>query len=654
MFSYEIGVNGLQIAQQAIELIGSNIANAGTEGYHRQELRLSPIEVGAAGQNVLMAGPTVREIHRMIDMLLEREITRQRPTLGQVEQELLTLQSIEGALGQVGSEALTTAMNYFFNSLTELTNDPTSQPLLIQAIDAADSLAIQFRNLASFLIDLRNHTKTAAQTIIEQVNALTAEITQLNSEIHMIAVRNGNTNMLKDRRDQALNELAQLIDARVETEDIGLGLINVTAWGTSLVLGNHNIELEVAITFENKLGVSVKGANYYQTNLQGGKLGGLLAIRNEILPDLLDRLDLLARQVIDRINGLHVQGLGPAGSFSELRGVQVSGATLDSWDADIQAGKFYIRLLDASGTATVYDVDVDPATDTVTSIRDKLNALDPAHLRAEVAGSVLRIEGLDNWKFDFVPVITVDTSGLSGSAQPTVAGLYAGQATDTFTCTVVGTGQVGVTDGLRIEVRNGAAELVKTLNVGADANYAAGDFVELGDGLRMALSTGTLNNGETFTIQAIANSDETGFLSAAGMNTFFSGNSATSIAVRDEIKADPNRLATARRADGTGNDNIVGIAEVGRASLSVLGNVTIPEFYRQLVLKVGHGTAIRQARQKSIAHMLHQLENQREDVSGVDINEEVAKLLAFERMFQAMARFLSTQNYAMKFLIEQV
>ena len=43
---FSIGLSGLRAAEQAISLIGTNIANATTEGYHRQELRLSPIEIG--------------------------------------------------------------------------------------------------------------------------------------------------------------------------------------------------------------------------------------------------------------------------------------------------------------------------------------------------------------------------------------------------------------------------------------------------------------------------------------------------------------------------------------------------------------------------------------------------------------------------------
>jgi len=651
MEGYSIGLNGLIVAQRAIELIGTNIANAGTPGYHRQELKISPLELRHPDGNIQPAGPRVDGVERLMDWMLDCEIARQQPAAGQVDQELATLQTIESMLGQLSSEGLGSAMNSFFNSLSELTAQPDSRALREQVIWAAEGLVGHFHSLSQSLTDIGQKVYIEAQTLAERINQLSSEIAELNREVELVTLRAGNANLIKDRRDQAAKELAELADVRIETSGDNPDLINILAWGTYLVAGDRATEIEVDYVEGQTIGVSVKDAIQYDSTARGGKLGGLLSIKNEILPDLQDRLDLLAETLVDQVNGPHVQGVGPAGAFTELTGTFSDGGTLSGWDAQIQPGTFYIRLIDSAGNVSVQEVAVDPDTDTLETIRDKLNALDPAHLSAEVASNALAIRSLGGWRFDFVAPLGIGQDNLTGPdpAEPSVSGMYSLQTNQVFTCTVVGDGQVGVTDGLSIEVRDGSAQLVRTLNVGT--GYAAGDRLAVGYGLELALTAGTLNDGETFTIQAIANSDETGFLAAAGMNTFFAGRSAQTIRVRDSIADDPDGLATARGPNGSDNENAVLLAGLAARELPELGNLSMVGFYRQLVLSVGQGVAFRRARQESMTKVLQHLENQRDAISGVDVNEEAARLLSFQRMFQAMSRFIGVQDKALEYLL---
>ena len=83
MQNFSIGLTGLNAAQTALDVIGNNVANAATEGYHRQRIELSPSTYGQTGGGVNVAGIT-----RMVDTLLESEISRQQSSYGQVSQEL--------------------------------------------------------------------------------------------------------------------------------------------------------------------------------------------------------------------------------------------------------------------------------------------------------------------------------------------------------------------------------------------------------------------------------------------------------------------------------------------------------------------------------------------------------------------------------------
>ena len=108
--NFSIGLSGLQVAQRAIEIVGTNIANASTEGYHRQELILSSTALGQA-RDIPIGGAEVREYRRAADYLLESQIRDYHPQYEQIAQELTTLETLQGAFGTLDTGGLTSAMN---------------------------------------------------------------------------------------------------------------------------------------------------------------------------------------------------------------------------------------------------------------------------------------------------------------------------------------------------------------------------------------------------------------------------------------------------------------------------------------------------------------------------------------------------------------
>ncbi len=653
--NFSIGLSGLQAAQRAMDLIGTNVTNAASEGYHRQDLKLSPIDFGTLGTS--RAGVEVVDVRRYVDTLLEQEILRQQPVLGQVDRELTTLQTIESVLGEVGAETLGTTVDRFFNSLNELAAQPNSQPLQEQVVWAADAMAVQFRSLGTFLTDLKQQVVVEADDVISQVNALASQIADLNAEIRVTTLRNGNTNTLLDRRDEAIKELGKLIEVDPNVPVDSDGVVNVLSVGTPLTIAGQQTELEVGITADNLLGISVKDAHVYTTQCDGGELGGLLALRNEIIPGIESQLNALATEIIDRINALHVEGVGTAGAFTELTGWTVESTALSEWDAGLAAGELYVRITNTdTGEVVRHEVAVDLA-DTIADVATALDGLKDAEgdaaLAASVTGSALHIEVTDaaKYRFDFLPAPLAETDPLAwtGTAAPAASGIYTGTANDTYTLTAIGTGQVG-TDTLGLEVRDEAGQLVTTAGVGA--GYAPGDRLDLGSGMYVALGAGTINDGESFVIRALATSDATGLLAAAGMNTLFRGNGAMDFAVESRVLNSPARLAGSLGAQMSDNANVRRMAEVAETYLPGLGNVTPADAYRQLATGVGQSVMMRQSRLEGLEAVSRQLLARRDELGGVDVNEEAANLIVFERMFQAAAKFISAQDRALQTLAD--
>ncbi|MHC4561715.1 MAG: flagellar hook-associated protein FlgK [Planctomycetota bacterium] len=660
MSNFSIGLSALRVAQQAIDLIGTNVANVGSEGYHRQELRIAPEEYGT-GRFVSLGGVEIAETRRAIDQLLESEFLRQQPALGQIDQELSILRTIESALGTVDSSALTSALGDFFDSLRELSTQPNSLPLQEQAVWAADTLAGQIRQIAQYVIDLEVYVVQEANGLCSQVNDLVTEIAELNYEIQNTVTRGGSANMLADRRDQAIMELSSLIDVQTRTAEHGM--VNVFAWGGGVVIGANCTQYEMATTADGKLGIGFEGDDFFRDHFRGGRLGGLMSLKNDIVTDFKSQLDSLAGQIVQQINTYQVQGIGQAGSFTSLTGVPASADPVGDWtDATVTSGDFYVRITNlVTGKTVRRTVTVDAANDTLVDIAAALDGLTDADATAALLSSVvdgkltINVTDTATFRFDFlpVPIAEYDANWTAGNtAAMTVDGVYEGTSNQTYSVTVSGGGTVGVTAGLGLEVRNGIGQLVTTLNVGE--GYAAGDILTLDNGITLSVSTGELVDTDFFTIPGLATTDETGVLAAAGMNTLFSGRDAYSIAVREELIADASRLATSLTATGQDNLNIHRIQGLMDAQVSALGDNTFGDFSRTMINQVGQEVAVRSARQHSLENISQQLMLQREEVSGVDINEETARLLVFQRQFQAAAKFLSTQDSVMQFLMETV
>lgn len=651
MQNYSIGLSGLNAAQRALDTIGNNMANAATEGYHRQRLDLVPAYSSQAGSVVWGGGVDVAGVSRIMDILLEHEILRQQSSLGQTAQELATLQNIESAFGELSSGgSLNATIDEFFSALQALAAHPSQIIWQDQAVTAGEALAAQFRTLGEFFNKLELQIVLEAENTIDRINALINQISELNSNIEAMEIRGGVANNLRDQRDQRISELSELAEVEVQSREHGVADVSVA--GVPVVIGSSAIELEVGLTEGNYIGVSAAGSQNYSTNMRGGQLGGLLLLRNEIVHGVYNDLDTLVRAIIQQVNQYHVQGLGSEGSFTELTGWVMTSEELADFDPPLTNGSIFIRLTDTStGQITRHEVDVDASTDSISTIAAKINAIDG--LTASVVSSKLRIQADTNYGFDFLPAVLPEptVSNLTAASPPSisVSGIYNGTENDTFTFTVVGTGSVG-NGNLRLEVRNGSAEVIATLNVGA--GYAADDKLGLGNGIEVSLSTGDLNAGDTFEIDAFASTDTSGFLSAVGINTFFFGHSALDIAVRSDIRNAPGRIATALGSDLTDNTNALRLAGLSDEALDSLGSMTVGEFYRRFATNIGQEISIKQMRHDNTDVMLQNLNKRQTEVSGVNINDEAAQILVFEQMFQAMAKYLSTIQSVIMTLME--
>lgn len=656
MADYYIGLSGLTAAQRAFDVIGNNIANAATEGYHRQKLELSPLFAMNPGESTFIGGVKIEGVSRTIDTFLEQEIRRQKSTLAAVSQETATLSTIEVAFAELSTEegGLNAAIDNFFNALNDLSMYPEENIWQNQLVSEAETMTNQFRTLGKSLDSLQNQITLEAGNHTETVNALLGRIAELNQNIENIQMVSGQTNSMSDQRDQYIAELADLID--MQTINRENGVVDIAAGGIALVNGSFAAALETGYDSNAQLAIAIVGSAGYTTDIQGGKIGGLLSLHNNKIAEFSEDLDALAKAIIDQINHYHVMGTGSAGSFNQLTGRSFSTNDLSEIDG-LSDGTLYIRVTDTdTGQITRHAIAVDVENDTLNDIATAISTIDGLTASVNAANKLSIVAGA-NYTYDFKPCVLPEPTliDFDDPSPPTVAvsGIYTAAASDTLELLVKGDGSVGNgTLELQVRTGGGTGELIKTLNIGS--GYAAGDLLDIGNGITISLSAGNLaeTNGDRFCIDAFADTDTSGLLSVAGINTFFSGSSASDIAVSSAITQNSQRVATALGADGTDNANIMKMIAFKDQAVSSLGLLTCSEFYQKLISDIGQEISVKQTQQESLEVVLLNLTDRRNNISGVDINEEAAQLLVFEQMFQAMAQYMNTINTSMSSLMD--
>lgn len=651
--SYAIGVSALSVGQRAIELIGQNVANATTPGYHRQRVALVNRVVGddAGG------GVAIRRFVRYTAPPARVAILASNAETGRLATRLDAQRQAE-ALFATGDGAIDGRLERFFNQLEQLTTRPEDAAQRRVAVDAAVGLAGRFNALSADLTDLRGGVFREAGSAVKAVNDLAEKVGTLNLRISQVeAGGQAQANDLRDQRDEYVNQLSQLVDVRVTEQENGS--VNVIGANAPLVVGDLTTKLEATSDPAGNLIVRTVGTTT-PLRVAGGRLAGLVQEHNVALPAYHNRLDALATKLIEKVNSVQSTGLGSGGPLTSSLGTvsvpnPATPLAAQGLAVPVQAGELRISVTNAAtGVRTLSTIAIDPATQ---SLQDVANAI-TAGTGGQVAGSVdpngrLQFAAAAGYSFDFAGRLPTPPNAvaMNGTSVPGVSGTYSGAANDAYSFQVVGSGTVGTTPGLTLEVRDAANALVGTFNVGE--GYPAGSPLAIKDGVAVRLGAGTTNAG-TFNVPLTADADTANLLPALGVNGLFTGTNATSIGVRSDVVADPARLATSRSGLPGETSNLARLSALRDEKSLAGGTQTFRAYFADTVGGVGAAVSGLDALQSAQANLQANLESQEQSVVGVDINEEMVNLLTYQRMVESASRFLTVVNRSLDAVIDMV
>jgi flagellar hook-associated protein 1 FlgK len=207
-------LSGLRADQFALSVTSSNIANAQTPGYVTQNVNQIELASGGPGSSVAITG-----VNRQLDLFIQGQLRTETAGSGFADQTsniLGQLQSLYGTPGGIGT--LETSFNNLTTSLQALSTSSSGLSAQTTALGAAQALAQQLNATSQGIQTLRSNAEQDIGASVNQANTDLNQIASLNTQLQSLPPSDPGAATLIDQRDNAISDLAKLVDVRSVTD----------------------------------------------------------------------------------------------------------------------------------------------------------------------------------------------------------------------------------------------------------------------------------------------------------------------------------------------------------------------------------------------------------------------------------------------------
>ncbi|XOB90854.1 flagellar hook-associated protein FlgK [Pseudomonadota bacterium 24LQ007] len=658
-----IGLNGVLGHQAALNTTANNITNANTPGYSRQEVQFETQEGRRTGAGTIGSGVSVANIRRLADAYLSQQLREDSTLFGEQNAFNAELTRLDNLLGGEDT-GLNKALNNFFSAMQNAAEDPTSLPQRQLVLSEAQQLVNRFQGLNQEFIQQRESVKTQMQQGVKDANTLLKSIAELNLAIsESPGLAQGKEPLeLMDKRDEKLRQLSELVSIRVtevEGSQVNVSLSN----GLALVTGANAAEFATRSSAEDPTRLEFTLSSGGRTllvdeQIQGGKLGGLRAFDEMVLKPAFDELGRLAIAISSAINHQHEIGMdleGDLGSnfFTDVNALELQRSRVipNANNAEPQNGRLAVEITDSSnlpagtwslqfsGDGRNFELINTATGDTVNQGR----LPDPVQSEITMPGFNIRIDGGEfnaGDKYLIQPSRNAaENIKLNVRREEDLA--FASPIRASASDNNLGTAEIGQGAMLNVRNPNTGALLPGFQSRGELANGPLNiEFTNYD------AATGTYDYEITDTPGN--NVLETGNYDPKKVNVFFSDDPSDGSryqgfqfemtgepAVGDEFTIDFNKNGV------SDNRNAELLAALGTKNTLNGGSQNFTEGYAGLVEDIGVKTRQSQLDKDAGATLLEQSTNQRESVSGVNLDEEAGKLIQYQAAYNASAQVMS-------------
>jgi len=388
--SIQLANNALQAQKIGLQVAGQNIANANTPGYVREQVNFSPAATQRKGDLLLGLGVQVDGVVQRIDRFLESRLRSSSSDRASAATQEETYQQLESIVGELNKTDLSTSLNNFFSSVSEVLNQPESPTVRNLAALQGKTLTGDINRLVSRVRDARFDVNERVKSVASDVNRLIEEIRSLN--VRITNLEGGGTSQsdavgLRDQRGVALSKLSELVDVKTIEQDSGA--VNVFSGGDFLVFEGSAKQVNVALSTDRALTIATLQIAETNSPLQAGsgELAGLYQARDQILGGFIDQIDNLSSTLAFEFNRIFASGQGLTG-YQQL----TSEFAVDDVTSPLDAAG--LKFTPENGNFQIQVFNKQTGLTQTTDIRVDLNGLDTDTSLTDLAASIGAVSGI--------------------------------------------------------------------------------------------------------------------------------------------------------------------------------------------------------------------------------------------------------------------
>lgn len=632
---FGVGVSALNAAQMGLATAEHNIANANMPGFNRQEIVQTVRRAEFSGAGYVGQGVDVSTVKRLYNEFLGRQVMQEQGVSAQLNTYYAQIRQIDNMVADPNS-GLTPAIQEFFGAVNNVSNNPASLPARQAMVNNANFLTARFQALNQRMMDMNESVNGQIGYSVSQINSYSKQVAALNHAIVIAHAANGQPpNDLMDQRDQLITQLNQEVKATVVKQTNGSFSVFIGN-GQPLVVDEqvYNLttrqsasdptKMEVAYTYYNGSTTTMQ-----QNSLQGGNLGGLLGFRDEALTNSQNALGRVAMGVAGTFNQQHQLGQDLNGALGGDFFVQPVPRVYNNSNNSLPSAVVTASVVNPSDytalTGSDYSLAYDGTNYTLTRLSDNQVLVNAAALPATavdgltftaagaIAGDSFLIRPTVNGARDITPAISDPTKIAAANPVRTNA-----------TLSNLGTGKIS------------AATVNQPNPVTPNPAHPLTDL-NLQQPVTITFTSATTFNvtGTGVGLPAVGVAYTPGVdISYNGWTMQISGTPAAT----DTFTVGSNTNAT------SDSSNALLLAGLQTKNTLAGGTTSYQGAYSQLVSYVGNKTRELEVTSKAQASMVEQSVQAQQSFSGVNLDEEAANLLRYQRAYQAAGKALQIAN----------
>jgi len=630
---FTTSVSGLLAFQRALDVTSNNISNVATPGYTKENANFTERPGQAYSSGYIGSGTTIDSVTRAYDELLAGQVRSSQSSYSSFNTYATQAAQIDNMLSDPKT-GLTVSLQNLINAYQTVANSPSTTAQRQALLSQANSIAQQMQNYDAQLQTYAGGIEQGISSSITQINTLTDGIAKLNQQIASGLASTGQTpNQLMDQRDQMLDQLSQYVSISTATQADGSMNVYVGT-GQPLVIGATSQKLQATPNQYNasESQVSLVSGGGLTTDItssiSGGQLGGLLAVRDQVLHPAENTL------------GQFSVGLATLTNQAQAAGLDLTGA----------AGKPMFAVGGVISTSS----SVNTGTASVTTTRTSLSALtsDDYILRQTSAGTWTLTDEATNQTVTMTGAGTTASPFLAAGLSMVVSGTAA--VGDSYEIRPTAAASAGMSVLLTSPAQIAVASSIATTGAGANTgtgtvassvvadpsiwvpgtykiSFTSATAYQVTDSANNVVGTGTYTSGTPITFNGasvkITGAPATGDVfnvGAAGASNV--GDNSNAFALIDSLNANKLNGAT--------------------TSLSSVAN--------NLVSQTGVQTQQAQANASAQKAVNASATDTRNNLSGVNLDEEAAKMVQYQQAYSACAQLIQASNTMFNTLISAI